>query len=456
MNAKTKLGIIWGALFIFVQVLPGQNIALNPGFEEGDGELPDQWLTSVSEGSAVFSWSSDVAHEGDKSICITHVDSATSSFYQELAILPGFEYRLTAYIKTEDVSEGPIWYEGGSQIMITGDVTGDWWDNMTDKIVGTSDWTKVTLDFTTTNDASVIQIHCSLGAGLKSTGCVWFDEIVVEGTESIGSFFRNGGFEDDTLILNRDDPKWDGGWFIEFDEFNSFENGKVTASLDTIVYHSGRQSLKLYCVPNHATGWMQLMQNGGPYPEGLVDGEYYKISGWIKTAGDVSHIRMRCGEEGDIGTQLAGENDWTYREGTIQFDQSFYSAWGFLGLTFFKENTANSGTVWYDDIKVEHIESSLLPDPDVPIADVCELIGNYPNPFNPNTTFVFSLDRPLQVTLTVYNVKGQKVDLVMDEYCQNGKYRINWIADSNLSSGIYFYELLTGDTRQIRKMVLMK
>lgn len=447
---------IYSLILLLPTIILSQNLVVNPGFEDGSGDLPSGWTPAELEGSADFSWSTDVVHSGEKSICVTHLDSATSSIYQVVSVYPSFEYKMSAYIKTDDVELGTAWFEGGAQIVIKGDVEGDWWDNMTTRMGGDSGWTQVTLEFTTSETASAIEVHCNLGAGLKIRGMAWFDDIEIEGHESIGTFFRNGGFEDDTLMLNRDDPNWDGGWFLEFDEFNSVENGNVTITLDTSVYHSGKQSLKFYCVPNWATGWMQVMQNGGPYPEGLVDSAFYKISGWIKTEGDVSHIRMRCGNNGDVGEQLAGENDWTYREGIIQFDQAFYSAWGFLGLTFWKESSASSGTVWYDDISVERVQSSELSDTRPVIPDAPELIGNYPNPFNPSTTFLFTLKRSSEVRLTVYNMLGQQVALLAKRTCQQGDYRINWQAAPELSSGVYFYELIAGDYRQVKKMILLR
>ncbi len=456
MGNKIVSFSIFILVLLAVQTGMGQNIVQNPGFEEGNADSPNSWFQSVVEGSADFIWCSDVVHNGSKSVHISHTDSATSSYYQTISVSPSFEYRVSAYIKTDGVEEGSMWFEGGAQIMITGDVTGYWWDNMTEKISGTKDWTKVTMEFSTKEGAETVEINCNLGAGLKIRGDVWFDDIILEGTEITGSFFRNGGFEDDTLILSKEDPNWNGGWFIEFDEFNSIENGYVTVSLDSTVYHSGKQSLRLYCVPNYHTGWMQLMQNGGPYPEGLIDGEDYKISGWIKTAGDVSSIRMRCGEEGALGSFLSGDNDWTYVEGIRNFDEGFYSAWGFLGLTFYKDNTSNSGTVWYDDINVERVETSIRPDQDIPLSNSCHLLGNYPNPFNPNTTFLFTLERVSEATLTVYNMLGQQVDLLLAPNCQKGENRLDWRAPAELSSGVYFYELTAGNHRQIKKMILMR
>ncbi len=453
----TRTVLVVTIVFVVTSISTGQNLVVNSGFEMGTGTIPDNWSTMIVEGSAEFNWVTDNFYSGEKSICIFHTDSATSSFYQVVPILPSNLYNVTAYIKTANVEAGVDWFEGGAQIMIEGDVDGYWWNNMTERISGNSDWKRVELQFTTTDEASTIEVHCKLGAGLKIKGTAWYDDIVVQGKGPLGTFFHNGDFEEDTLILNRDDPNWTGGWFLEFDEFSSVEKGYVTIGLDKTVFHRGRQSLKFDCVPNRPTGWIQVMQNGGPYPEGFIDGAHYKISGWIKTQGDVSHIRMRCGDNSDIGAQLAGDNDWTYREGIVKFDRAFYDTWGFLGLTFFKESTENSGTVWYDDINVEFTEDTKATDNNNgQLPTKSELIRNYPNPFNPHTTFVFTVHKASFIKITVYNMLGQKVADVSDQYYQVGEYEINWSANSATSSGVYFCELRAGDCRQIKKMILMR
>ena len=417
----------------------------------------EHWSIRIVEGSSDFSWVTDTFYSGEKSICISHSDSATSSFYQVIPVLPNSLYKVMAYIKTENVEAGADWFEGGAQITIEGDVDGYWWDNMTERIFGSIDWTKVELQFYTTEYARTIEVHCKLGAGLKIKGTTWYDDIVIEGEGPLESFFRNGDFEEDTLLLNREDPNWKGGWFLEFDEFSSVANGNVTINLDTTVFHGGHQSLRFHCIPNKPTGWMQVMQNGGPYPEGFINGARYKVSGWIKTQGDVSHIRMRCGDNGDIGTQLAGDNDWTYREGTVKFDRAFYDTWGFLGITFFKESTENSGTVWYDDINVEFIEDTKTTDNKIGlIPPRTELIGNYPNPFNPNTTFVFTVHKASYIKITVFNMLGQRVTDVVDHYFQEGEYKLNWKANTKILSGAYFYELQAEDFKQVKKMILIR
>jgi hypothetical protein len=83
------------------------------------------------------------------------------------------------------------------------------------------------------------------------------------------------------------------------------------------------------------------------------------------------------------------------------------------------------------------------------------LSQNYPNPFNPSTEISFSLPNASDVKLEVYNVMGQKVAVVVDEYLQAGEHTALWDAGS-FSSGVYFYRLEAGEFVETRKMVLLK
>ena len=79
----------------------------------------------------------------------------------------------------------------------------------------------------------------------------------------------------------------------------------------------------------------------------------------------------------------------------------------------------------------------------------------YPNPFNPSTTLNYQLPVDGMVSLKIYNELGQEIKTLIDEFKSKGNYNINFNA-SNLSSGIYFYKLQSGDFVSIKKMVLMK
>jgi hypothetical protein len=89
-----------------------------------------------------------------------------------------------------------------------------------------------------------------------------------------------------------------------------------------------------------------------------------------------------------------------------------------------------------------------------------QLTGNYPNPFNPDTTIKFSLKETSQVRLDIFNIKGQKVTTLVNSNLEKGQHQINWDGkDDNgkaVTSGIYYYKMTTKDFSNIKKMMLIK
>jgi len=83
------------------------------------------------------------------------------------------------------------------------------------------------------------------------------------------------------------------------------------------------------------------------------------------------------------------------------------------------------------------------------------LSQNYPNPFNPTTTISFSILRDANVTLTVYNLLGQKVATLVDESLTPGSYLIDFDA-RGLATGTYFYAIEAGSFKSVKKMTLLK
>ncbi len=89
------------------------------------------------------------------------------------------------------------------------------------------------------------------------------------------------------------------------------------------------------------------------------------------------------------------------------------------------------------------------------IADNFELIQNYPNPFNPNTTIKFVLPKSSFVNLSVYDISGKLIGVILNEQKNPGTYNILFNA-SYLSSGTYFYKLSAGDYSSVKRMILVK
>jgi Carboxypeptidase regulatory-like domain/Secretion system C-terminal sorting domain len=91
---------------------------------------------------------------------------------------------------------------------------------------------------------------------------------------------------------------------------------------------------------------------------------------------------------------------------------------------------------------------------------ITELAGNYPNPFNPETTIRFSLNSEQNVSLKIYNMKGQLVKTLINDELPADFHEIVWngIDDSNkpVASGVYFYRMKAAEYHSAKKMIMLK
>ncbi|MDO9576264.1 MAG: C25 family cysteine peptidase [Candidatus Cloacimonadales bacterium] len=91
---------------------------------------------------------------------------------------------------------------------------------------------------------------------------------------------------------------------------------------------------------------------------------------------------------------------------------------------------------------------------------VTEVYQNFPNPFNPDTTIRYSVSEFAKVTISVYNIRGEKVRTLVDACQEPQWYEVVWNGcdDSNktVSSGVYFYKFTAGRNSELRKMLLIK
>jgi len=89
------------------------------------------------------------------------------------------------------------------------------------------------------------------------------------------------------------------------------------------------------------------------------------------------------------------------------------------------------------------------------IPNVFSLEQNFPNPFNPSTTIKFSLANKQFVSVKVYDVLGNEISVLLNEERQAGIYVLEFNADQ-LSTGVYYYRIITNNFVQTKKMVLLK
>jgi len=89
-----------------------------------------------------------------------------------------------------------------------------------------------------------------------------------------------------------------------------------------------------------------------------------------------------------------------------------------------------------------------------------QLFQNSPNPFNNHCLISFQIRDPVKVTIEVYNILGQKVKTLLEAHKRPGNYQLIWDGCDEsalpLSSGLYFYRMIAGDFRSIKKMIIIK
>ncbi|MCK4338489.1 MAG: carboxypeptidase regulatory-like domain-containing protein [Candidatus Cloacimonetes bacterium] len=122
--------------------------------------------------------------------------------------------------------------------------------------------------------------------------------------------------------------------------------------------------------------------------------------------------------------------------------------------------TANSDeTISYErDIIIGNCEEPiemLFNNPISISSQTLQLNQNYPNPFNPSTVISYSLPKAGFVNLSIYNIKGQLVETLVNTHQEADNYTVEWKADK-YSSGIYFFKVSSGGHSQVKKCLLIK
>jgi hypothetical protein len=84
-----------------------------------------------------------------------------------------------------------------------------------------------------------------------------------------------------------------------------------------------------------------------------------------------------------------------------------------------------------------------------------KLYPNFPNPFNPETRIRFSLPVAGRVKLEIFNISGQRIQTIVDEFKPAGMYEV-YFNGKNRASGLYFYRLNAGSFIRTGRMILVK
>ncbi|NQV18158.1 MAG: T9SS type A sorting domain-containing protein, partial [Armatimonadetes bacterium] len=133
----------------------------------------------------------------------------------------------------------------------------------------------------------------------------------------------------------------------------------------------------------------------------------------------------------------------TYDPGILDYEETYY--WKVVCKNDGGSSTAD---IWSFTTEIETSADDMIP-------SITTLIGNFPNPFNPETTICYQLSKSSPVELSIYNLKGQLIKTLVKEFKEKGQHSIIWNAEE-CSSGIYFYHLQTSENNLMKKMLLMK
>ena len=172
-----------------------------------------------------------------------------------------------------------------------------------------------------------------------------------------------------------------------------------------------------------------------------------KIDGSLDAPGDrrivsVSgpfHLELGKSAEVVIGLVAGLGNDYLNSITKLK-ENTFVADTAFLGLV-------KSGQVLVVNVKSDD-QNNQIPENFI-------LYQNYPNPFNPTTTIAYQIPERDFVTLKVYDILGREVATLVNEEKPAGTYEVQF-AGRGLTSGIYFYQLKSGNYLETKKMILIK
>ena len=165
----------------------------------------------------------------------------------------------------------------------------------------------------------------------------------------------------------------------------------------------------------------------------------------------------------DLTSGYPTEWEWDFNSDGIidSYDQNpvyTYNEQGYYTVTLTSINAYYEDTI----IKEDYILVTGVSAGEDIMPTTSQLIGNYPNPFNPTTAISFSLtaEDARNVEIAIYNIKGQKVKSLINQNMGAGQHSVIWNGTDDsgkpVSSGIYFFKMKTSKKTSSKKMILLK
>ena len=167
---RTLIGLCCCASALAAAADAPTNRLRNPSLEQGAGDKPAAWGTHVYAGKATFAWDS-VARTGKRSVAIAAADGADAAWQMRAPVLPDSIYRLSGWIKTQNVRAAT----GRGALFNVHTLQGV----ATPALTGTKDWTQVACEFETGRHTELL-VNCLFGGWGLAGGKAWYDDVSLE------------------------------------------------------------------------------------------------------------------------------------------------------------------------------------------------------------------------------------------------------------------------------------
>ena len=233
------------------------------------------------------------------------------------------------------------------------------------------------------------------------------------------------------------------GWNEAFVErgmlYDTFEDGVHEVKMDPLGFENGK-SVECAIFPNGGS----FFDLGYPEIKYDIYTEFYAYS-------DLYHGSIEIPNEQSYGLVIS-QNDIPNDMRPDPVDSAITLGWSDL-------HVLDMFVAMGDVINLLECKLGLVSaEHDVTMCDY--QISNFPNPFNPITKISFNLPNDSEVKIAIFNIKGQKVKTLVNEQLPAGKHSVTWNGidqnNSQVGSGVYFYNLQTKDFNSTKKMILIK
>lgn len=141
--------------------------------------------------------------------------------------------------------------------------------------------------------------------------------------------------------------------------------------------------------------------------------------------------------------------------GQVDYPLSLNQITIFIGQENPQNNTTYQGTIYLDRLRAKSTRTTRIIEAELAPPHHFLLYQNYPNPINSGTVIRYHIPKPQRVVLTVFNLSGQEVTALVDQWQEPGEHQLHFDG-RNLASGIYFYRLEAGDRVATKKMAVVR